>query len=433
MKITLIQPKAGRYAPSYIHEPLNLGYLASYMKEKGFQEVCIIVSAFEGDDEEIIGSCRESDIVGFTATSPMMSHALSLAGQIKRENPNRMVVFGGAHPTIEPEETLRNPDVDFVIRGEGERTFLELLKSLDEGGTQSTIRGLSLRDKNGFIVHNPPRGLIGNLDSLPFPDRDLFDQPRFLEIGFDKYGDRGAWVLSSRGCPYECTYCASNRIWTRRWRARSAVNIISEIRALMDYCDVDRINFADDTFTVSKKRVADFCQRMIAEKVEIAWACNARVDTVDAELCKLMRRAGCVEVWMGVESGSPEILREIKKNVVPEQITEAFKSAKEAGLLTRGYFMIGSRSESYETIKETERLIDRIKPNMLAFSVLTPYPGCEEFEIWKKNGGKDPIDWSGIDLLETEAIMMETQFLSKDDLKSEHKRLKEKYASLWRL
>jgi anaerobic magnesium-protoporphyrin IX monomethyl ester cyclase len=433
MKITLIQPKAGRYAPCYIHEPLNLGYLASYIKEGGFQEVCIIVSAFAGDDEEIIGLCRESDIIGFTATSPMMSHALLLAGQIKRENSNRIVVFGGAHPTIEPEETLRSPDVDFVIRGEGERTFLELLKSLNEGGTHGTIRGLSLRDKNGSIIHNPPGALIGNLDSLPFPDRDLFDQPRFLEIGFNKYGDRGAWVLSSRGCPYECTYCASNRIWTRRWRARSPGNIISEIRALMDYYDVDRINFADDTFTVSKKRVADFCQRMIAEKVEISWACNARVDTVDAELCKLMKRAGCVEVWMGVESGSPEILKEIKKDIVPEQITEAFKSAKEAGLLTRGYFMIGSRSESYETIKETERLIDRIKPNMLAFSVLTPYPGCEEFEIWKKNGGKDPIDWSGIDLLETEAIMMETQFLSKDDLKSEHKRLKEKYASLWRL
>ena len=136
---------------------------------------------------------------------------------------------------------------------------------------------------------------------------------------------------------------------------------------------------------------------------------------------------------MGVESGSPEILKEIKKDILPEQIIAAFMSAKEAGLLTRGYFMIGSRSESYETIKETERLIDTIKPNRLAFSVLTPYPGCEEFETWKKNGRREPIDWSEIDLLETEAIIMETEFLSKDDLKSEHMRLKEKYASMWRL
>jgi len=196
---------------------------------------------------------------------------------------------------------------------------------------------------------------------------------------------------------------------------------------------VDRINFADDTFTISKKRIKEFCEGMIRDKMNIAWACNARVDTVDQALFALMKQAGCVEVWMGVESGAPDILLEIKKDITPQQIREAFQGAKRAGLKRRGYFMIGSESESYATIKETEALIDAIEPDSLAFSILTPYPGCEEFERWKNCGHHTRIEWSETDLLETEAVMRETRFLSKAELKSEHQRLKKKYNPIWRL
>ncbi|RLB83755.1 MAG: hypothetical protein DRH17_00955 [Deltaproteobacteria bacterium] len=433
MKITLVQPRPGKYNATYVHEPLNLGYLASYLKERGFDEVGIIVSAFWEDDKEIVKRCRESDVVGFTATSPMMAHALSLAKDIKGKDPEIITVFGGPHPTIEPDGTLQNPAVDYVVRGEGEQTFLELIESIDACRSTLKIKGLSFKDRHGCIIHNPRRPLISDLDVLPFPDRDLLGQARFLDIGYEKYGDRGAWVLSSRGCPFRCTYCASNKVWTRTWRARSPENIIVEIRSLKLHYNVDRINFADDTFTISKKRVVDFCKKMMIEKLDVVWACNARVDTVDAELFALMKRAGCTEVWMGVESGSTKILKEIKKEITPKQIIEAFKGAKAAGLKRRGYFMIGSRSESLETIKQTEALVDAIEPDRLAFSIMTPYPGCEEFELWKKYSGNHKIEWSEIDLLETEAVMMETRFLSKDELRAEHRRLKEKYASIWRV
>lgn len=433
MKITLIQPRAGKYNPAYIHEPLNLGYLASYLKEHGFSEIGLVVSAFWEDDETILGFCTGADVVGFTATSPMMGHALPLARKIKERNPGVITVFGGAHPTIEAHETLQYPMVDYVVRGEGEQTLLELITALDKRSPTDTIAGLSFRNDGGTVIHNAERRLITDLDKLPFPDRDLFDQPRFLEVGYNRYGDRGAWVLSSRGCPFQCTYCASHEVWTRSWRARSAANIIQEITSLKHEYDVDRINFADDTFTISKKRIKEFCTGMIGGNMEIAWACNARVDTVDRELFALMKRAGCVEVWMGVESGSPKVLKEIKKETSPRQIIEAFEGAKAAGLKRRGYFMIGSESESWATIKETEALIDAIEPDSLAFSILTPYPGCEEFKRWKKRGGNTKIEWSETDLLETEAVMMETRFLSKDDLKAEHQRLKEKYSSIWRV
>jgi radical SAM superfamily enzyme YgiQ (UPF0313 family) len=172
---------------------------------------------------------------------------------------------------------------------------------------------------------------------------------------------------------------------------------------------------------------------MAAENLDIVWACNARVDNMDDNLFRLMKEAGCVEVWMGVESGSPAILKEIRKDATPSRIQKAFRAARAAGMSTRGYFMIGSRSESRETIGETEALIDDIRPDRLAFSIMTPYPGCEEYDLWKQVNGHANIDWSEIDLLETEAVMVSTAHLSKEDLKGEHERLKKKYASLWRL
>ena len=431
MKIIFIQPRAGRFNPSYIHEPLNLGYLASYLKSKGFENVEIIVSAFQ-KDESIIEQCSKADLIGFTATSPMMKHALQIARELKNLNPFITTVMGGAHASIEPDETLANHQVDFVIRGEGEVTFFELASSLRSGKGVDFIAGLSYK-KNGTVIHSRARQLIPDLDQLPFPDRASFGQEKFLAIGFKKYGDRGAWVLSSRGCPYLCTYCASNKVWTRKWRPRSSENIIAEIKMLKEIYGVDRINFADDTFTVSKKRVIEFCELIREAGLNIAWACNTRVDNIDADILTTMQKAGCIEVWMGVESGSPAILSEIKKDLNPQDIRSAFRWAREAGLSTRGYFMIGSRSESRETIRETEELIDEIRPDRLAFSIMTPYPGCEEYQLWKSENGNSSIDWSEIDLLETEAVMMPTKYLTKKELQYEHLRLKEKYSHLWRI
>jgi anaerobic magnesium-protoporphyrin IX monomethyl ester cyclase len=431
MKVTLIQPRTGRHNPAYIHEPLGLGYLAGYLKAKGILDVKIIVSSFFREDREIIDRCRDSDMVGFTATSPMMKHALFLAQEIKAVNPGTAVVFGGAHPSAEVEHTLAQPVVDFVVHGEGEESLHELVRGLMEGRPAFPIPGVSARLGTGRIVRGGDRKPIRNLDEIPFPDRELFDQERFLRMGFEKYGDRGAWVVSSRGCPYACTYCASHRIWTRQWRARSPENILGEIKQIKERFKADRVNFADDTFTVSRDRVAAFCRLLIEENIGMPWACNARVDTVDGELFELMRQAGCVEVWMGVESGDPGILREIKKKIEPPRIVRAFRLAKAAGLRTRGYFMIGARSESLDTIGRTERLIDTIEPDRLAFTVMTPYPGSEEYDLWSKSNGDGQIDWSEVDLLESETALLATRFLSKEQIHSEHQRLKAKYARLW--
>ena len=431
MKITLVQPRVG-HNPSYIHEPLNLGYIAAYLIERGYKNVDIHIGAFE-TDKRIISEASDADIVGFTATSPMMKHAEELAKQIKEENPKAVIAFGGSHSSVLPENSLKSENIDVVVRGEGEMTMLEIVRAVESGTSFKEITGVSYKNK-GAIIHNPDRDLIRDIDTIPFPARNLMCQDKFLEIGYKKYGDRGAWIFSSRGCPYHCTYCASCSIWTRKWRARAPENIIKEIRELINAFDVDRINFADDTFTISRKRVEEFCNLLKRENLQIAWGCNVRVDNVDKNLFEVMQSAGCTDVWIGAESGSPVILKDIKKGITLTQIKNTFKWSKEAGLKRRAYLMIGSPKESKETILQTEKLVDEIEPDTLEFSILTPYPGCENYEMAKKEGYvRDNEDWSKIDLFSSNSALMDTQYLSKDEIRKEHKRLSEKYKEYQRI
>jgi radical SAM superfamily enzyme YgiQ (UPF0313 family) len=429
MKITLIQPRVG-HDPSYIHEPLNLGYIAAYLKKHGYTDVNIHIGAFEADDK-IISDAADSDIVGFTATSPMIKHAKDLAGKIKGANPESLIVLGGAHASVLPENVLQDINIDVVVRGEGELTMLELVQAIERKTSFENIRGLSYK-QGGQIIHNPTRELIMDLDSLPFPARKLIGQDKFLEIGYKKYGDKGAWVFSSRGCPSCCTYCASNGVWTRRWRARSPANIVKEIRELVNEYGVDRINFADDTFTISKDRVSEFCNYLKKENLNVSWGCNIRANTIDKDLLKIMKDAGCTDVWIGVESGSPIVLQNIRKGITINQIKNAFMWSKEVGLKTRAYLMIGSPKESRETIQQTESLVDEIQPDVLEFSIFTPYPGCEDYKMAKEKGCvSDGMDWSMVSLLSSSLVG--SQYLSKEEIREERNRLAKKYEKRLRI
>ncbi|MBI4294794.1 MAG: radical SAM protein [Chloroflexi bacterium] len=407
-----------------------MGYLASYLAQRGYKDVDIHVAAFE-TDETIIDRARLCDVVGFTATSPMMKHARELARQIKSVHPQAFIVFGGVHSTVLPQNTLKDPSVDVAVRGEGEETFFQIVQSVVQRRPLDSIKGISWRDGSGLIRHNRDGALIENIDTIPFPARRLMAQERFLEIGQQKYGDRGAWVFSSRGCPFRCTYCASHQAWTRLWRARTPANIIQEIDGLIHDFKADRINFADDTFTISRKRVAAFCELLQEKDWPITWGCNIRVDTVDRDILETMSRSGCTDVWIGVESGSPTILREIKKGINPDQIKKVFRWAREVGLKRRAYLMLGAPSESKETIRETERLVEEIQPDVLAFSILTPYPGCEDYERALALGYvNEDNDWSGVDLFQGDGAMMDTRYLTREELEEEHRRLSVKFKEL---
>lgn len=424
MKIVFIQPRHFVH-PDRAYEPLNLGYLAAYLRSKEYNDVSIRIGAYERD-KDILSDAVTADVVGITATSPMIKHGKFLAQEIKKGNPDTKIVVGGTHPSALPDSTLKDEKFDIAVRGEGEITMYELVKAIEEGRSLEEIAGISYRI-DGKIHHNPPRELIEDLDVLPYPARDLLMQEKFSKRFYRMFGVKSAWVYSSRGCPFQCAYCASHCVWTRKWRARSAENVIGEIKDLVENYGVGRIDFADDTFTVNKKRVLRFCELLRQENLGITWGCNVHVNTVDNEMLEAMRASGCDEIWMGVESGSPKILKEYAKGSTIEQVRKAFQAAKEVGIMSRAYLMIGAPSESKETIEETEKLLEEIQPDYVGFTILTPFPGCEFYDLAKKQEFlNDEIDWAKIDL---DKATVPTKYLSRSELNSEHKRLTQKYVS----
>jgi len=393
MKIAFIQPKT-----FHTWEALNIGYLASYLKLHGYNNISFY-SGFFDSDKEIIEGCRDADIIGFSCTSPQMKHALDLAKVIK--NTKNHIVLGGVHPSALPEDCLENGWVDAVVVGEGEKAFLDIVQGNRER-----------------IVKQP---YIQNLDDLPFPDRFLIKEERNIHQAYLDNGIRIASISSSRGCPFRCTFCASHAVWSRKVRYRSVDSVLDEFEQLAKDLKIDFIKFSDDTFTVKKDWVKMFCEKKIKKNITTPWGCNIRVDTVDEELLKLMKQCGCKEVWIGVESGSSKILKEMKKGIHLAQVRWVFKVTAELGFFRRAYILLGMPSEDIGDVNLSEKIVDEIQPDAVGFTILAPYPGTSYYDpkLHKR------VDWSEVD--EYENKMTETQYLSNADLRREQARLVSKY------
>ena len=243
------------------------------------------------------------DIVGIHIKTGSYKSGCNIAEVIKQNFPDLKIVAGGPHATIMPEETAKFGTFDFVIRGEGEETFLDLVNNLENNKSVNEIKGLTFFNKKLF--NNLPRELIQNVDLLPFPERDAIYHKK--EYSPNAFG----LLFTARGCPFQCTYCASNKIWGRMVRFRSPENIIKEITLLKNKYKVKYLKIRDDTFTLNKDRAKNICKLMIKERLNLKWHCDTRADCVDKELIKLMRKAGCIHVSIGLESGSNKILKDV--------------------------------------------------------------------------------------------------------------------------
>jgi len=372
MKIVFIQPKGCSFAEGHLWEPVSFGYLISYAKEFHPDYQYKVMSAGFYKDTEILEECKDADLVCFTATTPQMYHAKELADKIKTKK-----VFGGVHPTISTKDAFA-AGADIVVQGEGEIAFRKILDSLSRG-------------KSPKKIYKEP--FIENLDSLPFPDRKAIHQEKYLQITERNDGMKIASITSSRGCPHQCTFCTSRAIWGGKTRFRSAINIIMELSQLISEWNIDFLKFNDDTFTLDRKRVIEFCEMKKGYQMDVPWACNARVNTLDEELLQIMKDAGCVELWLGVESGSERILKVLKKGITKDQVRKVFKAAKKVGIRTRGYFMIGNETETLAEIQETINFVQELDPDIVGISINTPFPGSER---WKTM--EDDINWKNVDL-----------------------------------
>jgi len=310
------------------------------------------------------------DVVGLTAKTPIYPSAQKIAQIIKEKyNKNCPVILGGPHATIASKNVLEDKNIDFIIIGEGELTIKELIKAIENKARDfSSIKGIGYK-KDGKIILTQPRELIQNLDELPFPARDAIVE----ENKYPLY-EMGR-IETARGCPFMCEYCASNLIWTRKLRTKSPSYVIKEIKHLMQRYKLKTFYFIDDTFTANKKRVIELCNAIIKDKLNIEWGCETRVDLVDDEVISWMKKAGCNKIDVGIETGSPRMLKIVKKGTTIGQAIAASKLFNKHGIGWNAFLMMGFPEETKEDMQQTIDLIKKIKPDTIIFSIFTPYPG----------------------------------------------------------
>ena len=365
--------------------PLGLLYIAAVLEEKN-----ISVHVIDAEAEKLsLKAClkeikkRSPSLVGVTAMSTFVNTSASLLSYVKSIDNSILTFMGGPHPTILPEKTLKNYQyIDAVIRGEGEHTTSELCNYYLSGiGDLTKIKGISFRKKNKIIT-TPDRPLIKDLDTLPFPARHLLSLNKYKINTI--YGERGitTTMSTSRGCPFNCAFCGQP--FGNITRFRSPDSIISEIREIVSL-GINHILFIDDTMTANKERMHKILDYMIREDSGVQWACTTRVDCIDESLLVKMKKAGCIKVDFGIESGNQKILDLIQKRITLEQARHAVKIAKKAGLDVVTYFMLGHPGETKDTIEDTIQFACELNPDVAQFAVHIPLPGTKTWEFAKNN------------------------------------------------
>jgi radical SAM superfamily enzyme YgiQ (UPF0313 family) len=334
-------------------------------------------------------------LVGISFMTPQVRIAKDIAQGIKSLDPAISVIVGGAHASAIPEEVLQGSAIDFVAIGEGEETMSEVARCLlIDGKSIKGIHGLAYR-QDGRIVICPPRKPIEDLDSLPIPAWRLLAAERYSVRGFGGDIRKPTYaILSSRGCPNDCIFCDSHTVFGRRFRGRSAKNIFSELIFLHERFGAEQFDFVDDTITIDRDRLMELSRLILDSRIGIRWMCNARVNTVDLELLRMMKEAGCIRVDFGVESGDPEVLKAIKKRITLEQVRSAHRWAKQVGLSTLSFFMVGNPGETWQSVIKTVELAKEIQSDFPCIGIATPYPGSELYRIAQRNGWILDRDWT---------------------------------------
>ncbi len=404
MSVMLIRPMTPSTSHSgivSIQYPINLGYLASYLKQNNIHcTVCDFeVEPFcEGEFLESI-SKESPSIVGFSCMTPHIINGGKLAKLVKEHFPDILTVVGGVHASAIPEKTLEEfAAFDVIVRGEGEATLLDLYHSWTKEHKLESVEGIYYRKNgNSVIKANPPRLMIKDLDDIPFPDRELADinlyKKSHVSRGFSRQTKNIAEIMGSRGCPYQCIFCASQVVHTRNARFRTPENIIEEMEHLVNKYGAEHFSFLDDTFTIKRSILYNVCEYMKSKNV--TFDCFTRVNDIDEEKLKAMVDAGCKKVSFGIESGSPKMLKLLKKGQTIEQIERAFCLVKDAGMKTvEATFMIGNHpDETREDIEMTRKLIYKVRPDIMGIFITIPYPGTELNRILKERGLLRDENW----------------------------------------
>ena len=386
MKILLVQPPPR--IPSHetiVVPPLGLAYLAAVLRRDEHEVEILDGFALQlgWDEYESAVAKAGAELIGITAMTPVCDTSYRA---LRAARPHcRHLVLGGAHVAAVKQRVFEDmPEIDFAMYGECENSFAKVVKALEEGRDIGEMAGVITREKI-----NPPAQFIENLDALPFPARDLLPTERYRYILSKGHGVTS--MFTSRGCPYKCVFCDKST-FASRWRARSADNIIAEMKEIVEKFGAKTIIIYDDLFTVDIKRVKAVCEGILREGLKIDWKCEGRVNIVDPEMLALMKRAGCSMIAYGVESANPVALEYLNKKTTPEIVRQAFAATKKAGIRTMGYFILGIPVETYEDSLRTIDFAVSIGADYAQFSVLSPFPNTAMYNDAKARGWYAEVD-----------------------------------------
>jgi len=397
MKVVLVNPPMLRAEVTRVlgvkTPPMGLAYLAAVLEAEGYQPKIIDANALGLNYLALKKELEKEnpDIVGVTAITPMIYEAMATIKVTKESSPNAVTIIGGPHATFCPSEILEDcPEVDVICLGEGEETLIDLVRTVEKRSDLRDVRGIVYRN-NGHFFKTEPRLLIKDLDRLPFPARHLLPMNRYTVFA-RSYPMIN--IVSSRGCPFNCAFCSSSRIVGRYFRARTPQNVVDEIEQVTQRYKVNSFEFCDDTFTLDRGRVVKICEEIIRRGLDISWACSSRADLVTKDLLFRMKKAGCHLIFYGIESGSERILKLMKKGETHAEMIKAVKITKEVGIETLGSFILGYPDETKSELLQTIAFAKKIGVDFAEFSIATPYPGTELYEIALNRNLLLTKDWS---------------------------------------
>lgn len=398
-KVLLINPnylKVYKYLMSsdttMVEAPIGLAYIAGMLRHHDIDVQILDLAGLQMDDPEAIAEVkrRKPDIVGLGAATNTLLEAFNIAKFVKEVDPSILVVLGGPHTSVYPARTLDEcPYVDIVVMQEAEHTFLEI----SQGKALKDVLGIAYRSKGATKV-NKPRPLLNDLDSLPFPARDLLPMHKYWSPGISR--PPGTTLLTSRGCPSECTFCVDHEIHGRAWRYRSAENVIAEIDHLVHDFGIREIDIVDDNFTLIQKRAMKICDYLIERKYDLVLKTGngIRADRLSEPLVKKMAQAGFYLLAFGIESGNDEVLKTILKGESKVEIENAIHLCKKYGIKTEGFFMIGNEGENEKTMQETIDYAIKLDLDIAQFQIFTPLPGSEYAKKIAKEGKMYVNTWA---------------------------------------
>lgn len=418
MKILLINPRYDetqyRFKVNKLVPPLGISTIASILLREDHSVKILDMEAVKMDWSALpIYLARESpDLVGIHGTTPISHYITQCAKIVKKTCPQVTLVIGGPHATLLPEEVLTDiPQADYILRGEAEFTFRDLVSYLEQEGEVAdinTIPGIGFRRGEQLFV-SPQIQKIENLDSLPLPAYDLLPMDAYFEHGTE---GRVFSIMSSRGCPYNCIFCSAPKLYGHKFRTRSAQNVVDEMTTLAKNYGINHIIFYDASFAVDANRVERICQAITDSSLELTWRVRIRADSITGPLATIMKKAGCTSLSFGIETGTQRLLDTLNKRCSIHDIENAFQIAKDIGMWTVGYFMFGIPGETRRDWYQTIEFAKKLDPDWALFSIATPLPGTKLFEMTQDK--RITSDWSKFKFNANSPVVSYDEISAKD-------------------